>query len=56
MAECARRVQLLCEQLFEVDTPGPTFEYFDDVDEKVVLQLLSSVTSLPDHLQPKKLC
>ena len=55
-AGCPRRAQLLCEKLFEVDASGIAFEYFDDVEERLILQLMASVPSLPDHLQPRKLC
>ena len=56
VAECPRRAQLLCEKFFEADKPGTTFEYRDDVDERLILPLMATVPSILDHLQPRKLC
>ena len=55
VAECPRRVQLLCEKLFEVDQPSTTFAYFDKMNESDTLQRMSCVESLPDHIQPRVL-
>ena len=43
VAECPRKAQLLCEKLCEVDEPGATFEYSDDVDERLILLLMATV-------------
>ena len=53
VAECPRRVQLLCEKLFDVDKPSTSFAYVDDMNERDTLQRMSCVESLPDHIQPR---
>ena len=55
IAECPRRVQFLCEKLFEVNQPGHIPAYYDNITESDTLQKMSHVESLPDHAQPSVL-
>ena len=55
IAECPRRVQFLCEKLFEVNQPGHIPAYYDNITESDTLQKMSRVESLPDHIQPSVL-
>ena len=50
VAESPRTALLLCEKHSEVDEPGATFEHPNGVDEKLVLQLMATVPSIPEHL------
>lgn len=52
VAECPRRVQLLCHELFEVHSRGKTFEYHADLPSELVLPLLAHIPGLSSSLSP----
>ena len=55
VAECPRRVQLLCSDLFGISGQNTKFEYFPGLPAEAVLQQVCQVPGLRDHLQPARL-